>query len=120
MERSELRTWLNSSDVEERSQLTGWPSAKTADLWRRFREGITQQSEGRWLKRIQSAKIDLAAHDHAMFRIRHADNGIAKLLTSDFREVTQLVGVLKQPIPGIQYCRSTPDGQLKIVTIGPS
>jgi hypothetical protein len=119
LERSELRTWLNSPEIEARSQLAAWPSTRTTNLWRRFREGIIQQTEKLWSKRIQSATIDLAARDAGMFRIQHAQNGVSEVLTADFRKVTQFTNVLKRPIPGIQYCRRTPDGQLDIVTIGP-
>ena len=119
VERSELRAWLNSSDVEERSQLAGWPSPETSNLWSQFREVIIQQSEGRWSKRIQIASFDLNAHDVGVFRVHHTEDGNCNILTADFRVVKQFTNVLKQPTPGIQYCRRTQIDQIEFVTIGP-
>lgn len=119
LERSDLRVWLTSGVVEERSQLADWPSPKTSNLWSQFREVITQQKEGRWTKRTQNATFDLSGHDAGVFRVHHTDDGNCNILTADFREITQFTNVLKQPIPGIQYCRRTLSNQLEFVTIGP-
>ncbi|WP_281856991.1 DEAD/DEAH box helicase [Litoreibacter halocynthiae] len=119
LERSDLRVWLTSAVVEERSQLADWPSPKTSKLWSQFREVITQQKEGRWSKHIQKASFNLNAHDAGVFRVHHAEDGNCKILTADFRELTQFTNVLKQPTPGIQYCRTIQGNQLEFVTIGP-
>ena len=119
LERSELRTWLNSSAVEELSQHADWPSPETSNLWRQFREVITQQKEGRWSKRIQTGKFDLSGHPAGPFRVHQTKGGNSKILTADFREITSFSNVLKAPNPGIQYCRRTQCDQLEFVTIGP-
>ena len=119
LERSEVRTWLNSSVVEERSQQTDWPSPETSNLWRQFREVITQKKEGRWSKRIQTGKFDLCGHVAGVFRVHQTEDGNSKILTADFREITSFKKVLQQPTPGIQFCRRTQGDQLEFVTIGP-
>jgi len=119
LERSELRTWLNSSTVEELSQHADWPSTETSNLWGQFREVITQQKEGRWSKRIQTGKLDLSGHPAGPFRVHQSKDGNSKVLTADFREITSFSNVLQAPNPGVQYCRRTQGDQVEFVTIGP-
>jgi len=120
LERSELRAWLKTPEIEAQSALDNWPSAETAMLWRRFREGMIQQFDQPWAKTISPITLEDSENVPEFFRVDSSDLQNPKALNADFSEIAAITSQLPVQNKGVRYGARTQDGNLRLIDIGPS
>ncbi|AQZ52436.1 ski2-like helicase [Martelella mediterranea DSM 17316] len=119
LDRRELRIWLASEVVAERSKDPEWPSASTAGLWRDFRESYVKHTSQTWSKQLHA--IDLAEPGlfDGPFRIEVDAEGQAHAYSPGYRVKSEIAALEDLPQEGLRYGRPRTEGGFEAVRIGP-
>jgi hypothetical protein len=97
-----MRSWLTSEDVVQLSAQAGWPTAQSADLWKRFREQVLGLAEPRWRHRLYKRALAQHAQEKTPtpgdYRVEiDAKKGRAWVTTPDFRRLVSIRRALEEP-----------------------
>lgn len=96
-----MRAWLASEPVDEATKRDDWPTAETADLWKRFRSEALGASEPKWRSLLFKRAVDPAGAAAAAggdYRVELDElAGRAWLATPDFRTVASIRRKLDEP-----------------------
>lgn len=120
----DLRNWLGSDEVAERSTRHDWPSATTASLWRRFREEMISAGDESWT--ITRLTRLIAPLGNTVLPVGHncrveADvhGGPAWAMTADYKPLGRFDMPMVDETRSIQFAHiDTADGAASIVRIG--
>jgi hypothetical protein len=101
---ADMRTWLESREIEGLTRLGNWPSPETAALWKRFREEVLKAGTQKW--RTQTSKGTLALNGHkaavapGIYRVEiDQPKGDAWICTPDYRRLGRLRARIRDSKP---------------------
>jgi len=118
---AEMREWLAGEHVAELTA-GAWPTAATAELWRRFRAEATGASAPRWnhdVVRRRVAGVQLPAPGTYRVELDHATQS-AWLLSADFRRVARLRMPVRDRRDAV-WCARVEEGDDRVIVerLGP-
>lgn len=119
---AEMREWLTSDAVDQLSEDDGWPTAATAELWRRFRREATGVSAPRWNRDVVRRRVvGRALPPPGIYRIElDPRDRSAWLLGADFVHVARLRMPVRDRRDAI-WCARVQEGDDRVTVerIGP-
>lgn len=120
----EMKVWLASKRVAQASMTQDWPTAETAELWRAFRDSLSDEATRTWTRQVKTYNViwrDTPPPTAGSF-LRIVGRGVGKrteVHTSDFSQVGELNRALT-PRPGVMYGVAMSDpNQIEIHYDGP-
>ena len=103
----EMRTWLASKPVAEASMAQDWPTPETAELWRAFRDPLSDEATRKWTRKVKAYNViwrDTPPPSPGSF-LRIVGRGVGRpteVHTPDFIPVGELHRALL-PRPGVMF-----------------
>lgn len=91
----EMRAWLESDAIVQRTQAGNWPTPDTADLWKRFREDSLRVAVARWRSHREDRPASGEPRDteyRGICRVEQQHDGSITLLTPDYKTVCSIDG----------------------------
>jgi hypothetical protein len=92
---AEMRAWIMAEEVEALSAQDDWPTADTAELWRRFRNDVTGASAPAWKARTHRRRLELAEGEvrppDGVYRVEiNRKDGRAWIVSPDFKPIAKV------------------------------
>lgn len=119
----ELRAWLRSDDIIERSTDTNWPSPETHTLWNDFVGAVLAGSQSAWQRfgSIEDVVWEVADRPivGSAVRIRTSEDGVSRVLAPNFELIGRLTRNTLYGESGRTKATITSDGKLNVEYIGP-
>ena len=109
---TEMRAWLESNEIIAFTDAGDWPTPKTAELWKRFREEVLSSTLQRWTE--QHSTLDLAEGverpSAGIYRLEvNHRGGQAWICTPDHQRLAPLRCRVRDPKPSLFAVRFVGD-----------
>lgn len=118
----ELRAWLRSDDIVERSTDASWPTPETHTLWRDYLNTVLAGTDAAWVRLESVEDVDWEeepAVAGSAVRIRTWDDGVSRVLAPNFTMLGKVRGRLPYSNRGQAKASVSDEGQLEIEYLGP-
>lgn len=126
MDMVDLREWLKSENINELSKQAEWPTAESADLWRRYRNEMLQGLDQHWTVKqdgytfSEDTNLNLIKETHGRL-IKNKETGKYDVVTIEFGKIATMPDAFNPPDQEVNYITFQPNSRdFSITRIGPS
>jgi hypothetical protein len=115
---SEMIVWLRSNQVAALTDLGGWPTPETADLWKRFRDDLLSPPNGKWTTQQWTLAVGAPPAVNltlpARLRVDPATNQVS-VVTADFKTMFGIQQRLSQASGSLSRVDFSADGRQAVI-----